>query len=130
MMQAFLAVSLYIYTKMRKSKETPVMGSSNILFSPRSFIKNNGFNSAFFNTGIRTLSWQKAVFVHGNMGHVSCFQLSVFFVWLYVRFGTIIYGTTAAYMGNITERQTLINLMTQFKKHLFYYPGISSIPSR
>ncbi len=121
MMQAFLAVSLYIYTKMRKSKETlgkwaavifffllALLSKIMVLIVPLLILE---FELIMAKSGIP--SWK-------TWARFLAFQLSVFFVWLYVRFGTIIYGTTAAYMGT-SLKDRLYYLMTQFKMHLFYY---------
>ncbi|MEQ8168498.1 MAG: tetratricopeptide repeat protein [Candidatus Eremiobacterota bacterium] len=121
MMQAFLALSLYIYTKMRKSKETPLKWAAVIFFFLLALLsKIMVLIVPFLILEFELIMAKSSIRSWKTWARVLAFQLSVLFVWLYVRFGTIIYGTTAAYMGT-SPKERLYYLMTQFKMHLFYY---------
>jgi Tfp pilus assembly protein PilF len=121
MMQAFMAISLYIYTKMRKQGETPVKWAAVIFFFLLALLsKIMVLIVPFLIMEFELIMAKSKILSWKTWARFLTFQLSVLFVWLYVKFGTIIYGTTSAYMGT-SPKDRLFYLMTQFKMHLFYY---------
>ena len=106
---------------MRKEGETPLKWTAVIFFFLLALLsKIMVLIVPFLIMEFELIMAKSKIFSRKTWARFLAFQLSVLFVWLYVKFGTIIYKTASAYMGTSLKERAFY-LMTQFKMHLFYY---------